>query len=303
VTRKWLCGAVARIYRPGIKFDYMLVLTGEQGIYKSTFFRFLSKGWFTDSLQDVEGNQAVEKLMGSWIIEFGELQAFNRSESNAIKRFITSQEDRTRLAYDRRTSYLPRQCVFAGTTNRRDFLKDDTGNRRYWPVEVKREGRTKCVIKDLRRELDQIWAEAVFLWTVAGEPLYLTREQEAIANKEREAHREVNEKEGLIIEYLDKLLPENWDELDLFKRRSYLEGVDVLEGREARSVVCILEIWCECLGKNRADLKRADSLEIAAILNNLEGWKQLSSPKYVSLYGRQRVWTRTDAGEQTEQTI
>ena len=303
VTRKWMCGAVARILQPGIKFDYMLVLTGEQGIYKSTFFRFLAKDWFTDSLQDVEGNQAVEKLMGAWIVEFGELQAFNRSESNAIKRFISSQEDRTRLAYDRRTSYLPRQCVFAGTTNRRDFLKDDTGNRRYWPVEVKREGRTKCVIKDLRRELDQIWAEAVFLWTVAGEPLYLTREQEVIANKEREAHREVNEKEGLIIEYLDKLLPENWDELDLFKRRSYLEGVDVLEGRKARSVVCILEIWCECLGKNRADLKRVDSLEIAAILNNLEGWKQLSSPKYVSLYGRQRVWVRTDAAEQTEQTI
>ena len=148
-TRKWMCGAVARIFKPGIKFDYMLVLTGEQGIQKSTFFRILAKDWFTDSLQNVEGNQAIEKLMGSWIIEFGELQAFSRSESNAIKRFITSQEDRTRLAYDRRVSYLKRQCVFAGTTNKSEFLKDETGNRRFWPVTVKKEGRTKSVFEDL----------------------------------------------------------------------------------------------------------------------------------------------------------
>ncbi len=303
VTRKWMCGAVARVYKPGIKFDYMLVLTGEQGIYKSTFFRFLAKDWFTDSLQDVEGNQAVEKLMGSWIVEFGELQAFNRSEANAIKRFISSQEDRTRLAYDRRISHLPRQCVFAGTTNRKDFLRDDTGNRRYWPVEVRKEGRAKHVIKDLRKELDQIWAEAVFLWKVAGEPLYPSPEQEEIANKERESHRETNEKEGLILEYLDKLLPENWDDLDLYKRRSYLQGMDVLDGTVKREIVCVLEIWCECLEKNRADLKRADSLEIAGILNNLDGWEAAEKREYVSLYGRQRVYRRRDPTGQTGQTF
>ena len=293
IMRKWLCGAVARVYKPGIKFDYMLVLTGEQGIYKSTFLRFLAKDWFTDSLQDVEGNQAVEKLMGSWIVEFGELQAFNRSESNAIKRFITSQEDRTRLAYDRRTSHLPRQCVFAGSTNRRDFLKDDTGNRRYWPVEVKKEGRTKCVIKDLRKELDQIWAEAVFLWQIAGEPLYPSPEQEELANQEREAHKEVNEKEGLIIEYLDKLLPSNWDEYDLHQRVTFAQGMDVTEGEIIRDRVSIIEVWCECLGKNKADLKRADSLEIAGILNNLEGWKSFEKREYLGPYGRQRVYRRT----------
>lgn len=294
VTRKWLCGAVARIYRPGIKFDYMLVLTGAQGIYKSTFFRFLAKGWFTDSLQDVEGNQAVEKLMGSWIVEFGELQAFNRSESNAIKRFITSQEDRTRLAYDRRTSHLPRQCVFAGTTNRRDFLKDDTGNRRYWPVQVKKEGRTADVIHDLRGEVDQIWAEAVVLWRDLKEPLFPNRRQETLANLEREAHRETNEKEGLIIQYLDKLLPENWDDFDEHKRFSYIQGMDVVEGTVQRDRVCVLEIWCECLGKNRADLRRADSLEITGILNTLEGWKLAEKREYVGPYGQQRVFKRIE---------
>ena len=109
------------------------------------------------------------------VIEFGELQAFSKSESNAIKRFITSQEDRTRLAYDKRTSYLKRQCVFAGTTNKYEFLKDDTGDRRYWPVEVKGEGRTKDVQVDLPMELDQIWAEALYRWRDGHELLFLTR--------------------------------------------------------------------------------------------------------------------------------
>ena len=181
VTRKWMCGAVARILHPGIKFDYMLVLTGKQGLYKSTFLRTLAKDWFTDSIQDVEGNQAIEKLMNSWIVEFGELQAFSKSESNAIKRFITSQEDRTRLAYARRSTYLKRQCVFAGTTNKNEFLKDETGNRRFWPIEVKEEGRVKDVIKDLPNEIDQIWAEAIHLWKDEKETLYLTKEQEELA--------------------------------------------------------------------------------------------------------------------------
>lgn len=292
VTRKWLCGAVARILVPGIKFDYMLVLTGTQGIYKSTFFKTLAKDWFTDSVQDVEGNQAIEKLMNSWIIEFGELQAFSKSESNAIKRFITSQEDRTRLAYDRRSSYLKRQCVFAGTTNKSEFLKDDTGDRRYWPVVVKKEGRTKDVREDLPKELDQIWAEALVLWKDKKEPIFLTKEQEALAEIEQEAHREVSEKEGVILKYLDTLLPEQWEEWDLYQRRNYLCGDDLIKGTIQRTKVCALEIWCECFEKNKADIKKTDSIEINNILNRLKGW--IKSPKTVRFkeYGMQRFYER-----------
>ena len=295
VTRKWMCGAVARIIKPGIKFDYMLVLTGEQGIQKSSFFRLLAKDWFTDSIQDVEGNQAIEKLMNSWIIEFGELQAFNRAESNAIKRFVTSQEDRTRLAFAKRTSYLKRQCVFAGTTNKSEFLKDETGNRRFWPVEVKKEGRTKDVFKDLVEERDQIWAEAIVLWKDKKESIYLNDEEERLAKVEQEDHREVNEKEGIILNYLDTLLPSNWDSMDLYDRRSYLQGADVIEGTVKRTKVCVLEIWCECFEKNRADLKKSDSLEINGILNGLEDWCSRDKKMYYfNLYGRQRVFVRID---------
>jgi len=240
----------------------------------------------------VEGTQAVEKLMGSWIVEFGELQAFSRSESNAVKRFVTSQEDRTRLAYDKRTSYLKRQCVFAGTTNKKEFLKDDTGNRRYWPVEVRWDGRTKHVIRDLPKERDQIWAEAVVLWRDKREPLYLDPVQEELAWTQQEAHREHNEKEGLIVEYLDKLLPEGWENWDLYARRQFLAGADVIEGTVLREKVCILEIWCECFGKSQADLRRGDSLEIAGIMNNIDGWRLSNRREYFGDYGRQRCYER-----------
>lgn len=294
VTRKWLCGAVARIYVPGIKFDYMLVLTGPQGIYKSTFFNYLSKGWFTDSIQEVEGNQAIEKLMNSWIIEFGELQAFSKAESNAIKRFITSQEDRTRLAYAKRTSYLKRQCVFAGTTNKSEFLKDDTGDRRYWPVNVKSEGRTKDVRMDLPKEVDQIWAEAIYFWKELKEPLAPSKEQEALAKVEQEDHREISEKEGLIIKYLDTLLPNEWEEMDLYRRRSFLQGADVLVGTIKRDKVCAIEVWCECYEKNKADMKKSDSIEINNILNSLKGWSKAAKRIRFKEYGIQRYFERID---------
>lgn len=294
VTRKWMCGAVARILAPGIKFDYMLVLTGAQGIKKSSFLRELAKDWFTDSIQDVEGNQAVEKIMGSWIVEFGELQAFSKAESNAVKRFITSQEDRTRLAYDRRSSYLKRQCVFAGTTNKTEFLKDDTGNRRFWPVEVRKEGRKKEVFKDLPVELDQIWAEALYRWRVKKEPLYLSEKQESMAMSQQEAHREVNEKEGIILEYLNTLLPEGWNDMDIVDRRNFMSGMDVVErdGVEVRQQVSIMEIWCECFGRQKGDLRRTDSLELNAIMNSLEGWKKDNKRYWVPQYGQQRGYHR-----------
>ncbi len=293
ISRKWMVGAVARIYEPGCKFDNMLVLQGEQGIYKSTFFRTLSKGYFTDSLQDVEGNQAIEKISGSWIIEIGELQAFNRSESNAIKRFITSQEDKTRLAYERRSSNLKRQCVFAGTTNEQNFLKDKTGNRRYWAVEVKREGRKKDVINDLPDEVNQLWAEAVYKYK-NGESLYLNEELEKVAAEEQKQFTETSEKQGLIEEYLEKLLPGNWEDLDIWSRINYLENNDInpTKGTVRRDSVSVIEIWCECFGKNKSDIKRADSVEISNIVKNIDGWSNKTSMKRNKLYGMQKCYKR-----------
>lgn len=294
VTRKWLCGAVARVLKPGIKFDTMLVLTGAQGIYKSTFFKILAGDWFTDSIQEVEGNQAVEKLMNSWIVEFGELQAFSKSESNAIKRFVSSQEDRTRLAYDKRPSYLKRQCVFVGTTNKFEFLKDASGERRYWPVVARKEDCRKNVVAELKQERDQIWAETLHCWN-QGEKIYLTAEQEALARLRQEEHREINEKEGLILEYLDELIPGDWNSRSIEDRKNYFQKREFgkpTEGVAKRTKISVIEIWCECFGRNKADIKKTDSLETNNILACLEGWVNSEKSGRFGEYGRQRYHER-----------
>lgn len=299
VTRKWLCGAVARIFVPGIKFDYMLVLIGDQGVGKSTFFKKLGKSWFTDSIQDVEGNQAIEKTIGSWIIEFGELQAFSKAESNAIKRFISATEDKTRLAFERSTGYFKRQCVFAGTTNDEEFLKDDTGNRRFWPVNFKGKKIRKLLDSDdFENSIDQIWAEAVYRWKELKEPLFLSKEQEKLAEQKQATHMIKDDRQGLIEEYLEKRLPKNWDSLSMYERRNFINNNDFeleessIEDSILRDKVCILEIWVECFEKNRSDLKRNDSFQIASIMANIDNWEKLNKSVRFGIYGKQKAYIR-----------
>lgn len=299
VTRKWLCGAVARIFVPGIKFDYMLVLIGDQGVGKSTFFKKIGKSWFTDSIQDVEGNQAIEKTIGSWIIEFGELQAFSKAESNAIKRFISATEDKTRLAFERSTGYFKRQCVFAGTTNDEEFLKDDTGNRRFWPVNFKGKKIRKILDSDdFENSIDQIWAEAVYRWKELKEPLFLNKEQEKLAEQQQATHMIKDDRQGLIEEYLEMRLPENWDKLNICERRNFINNDDFraeessVENNILRDKVCILEIWVECFGKNRSDIKRSDSNIIASIMSNIKNWEKSNKLYRFKIYGVQKAYIR-----------
>src|SRR5690606_10347232 len=136
VARKSLVAAVARVMRPGCKYDYMPILAGPQGIGKSTLLKTLGKKWFSDSLQTFEGKEASELVQGVWIIEVGELAGMSKSEVNAVKQFLSKTEDIYRMPYGRRTQAFPRRCVFFGTTNNDEFLRDPTGNRRFWPVDV-----------------------------------------------------------------------------------------------------------------------------------------------------------------------
>lgn len=136
VMRKSLCAAVGRAVAGGIKYDYMPIFTGPQGIGKSTFLRILGKEWFSDSLTTFEGKEAAELIQGTWINEIGELSAFTKQETQVIKQFLSKTDDIYRAAYGRRTDKYPRRCVFFGTSNDGEFLKDVTGNRRFWPVDV-----------------------------------------------------------------------------------------------------------------------------------------------------------------------
>ena len=296
VTRKMLCGAVARIFHPGVKFDNMLVLNGPQGIGKSTLIARLAMDWFSDSLtlSDMnDGKTAPEKLQGYWIHEIGEMAGMKKADLEKVKSFISRQDDKYRAAFGRRVTSHPRQCVFFGTTNAENgFLRDVTGNRRFWPVTTPGTG-VKHPWELTQDDVDQIWAEAI-VYVNDGEKLYLPAELEDLAKKEQAAAMESDEREGLVRLYLDTLLPENWNKMDLYQRREFLRGDDptLPKGVVRRDCVSNMEIWCECFGNTKESLRNADSFSIRSIMSRIEGWTRTNQYVKNKLYGKQQVYKR-----------
>lgn len=296
VTRKIIVAAVARVFVPGIKFDNMPVLSGAQGIGKSTLIKKLGKEWYSDSLTTVQGKEAYEQLQGVWMIEMGEMMATKKADIEATKHFLSKTEDIYRVAYGRRTSRFPRQCVFIGTTNDNEFLRDKTGNRRFWPVDVGVAVHTKNVWEDLNKyEVDQIWAEAVELWK-NKEPLHLSGEEEKEAALQQDSHSEESAKAGVIEEYLNKPLPENWYDLDITEKRNYIQGSDfgdMPEGNMVRDRTCVMEVWCELFNGDPKQLSYMSSREITEILKTLDGWKSHEGRlRFGKIYGTQRAFMR-----------
>ena len=245
VGRKVLCAAYWRIKEPGIKFDYMPVLNGAQGIGKSTFIANLGMDWFSDSLtlSDMNDKTAAEKLQGYWILEIGELAGMKKADLDKVKAFVSRVDDKYRASFGRRVTSHPRQCVFFGTTNSENgYLRDITGNRRYWNIKLS--GSSKYRPWQMTSELvQQIWAEVMIL-ADAGEKLYLPPELEEYAKEEQWEAMEHDEREGLVRLYLDTLLPANWDEMDLYQRREFLRGDDTTPvGTDVRVIVSNMEIW------------------------------------------------------------
>ena len=289
VTRKALVAAVARVYRPGCKFDYMLTIRGAQGKGKSALIGKLGGQWFSDTFSTMQGKEAYEQVHGVWIMEVGELAGMRKAEAETIKLYISKQVDRFRPAYGRRLQEFPRQCIFIGTTNETQFLRDTTGNRRFWVVDTPNEP-TRDMWEELTPDtVAQIWAEAVELYK-KGEKLYLTRELERAAREVQEAYEEENPRAGIIADYLDRLLPPGWEDMDLYSRRSFLEGK--AEGTTQRQTVCILEIWAEALGGNPDKLDRYGIKEIRDIMTTLPGWKRSGDRRNIRPYGRQRYYER-----------
>jgi putative DNA primase/helicase len=287
--RKTLTAAVARVFNPGCKFDMVLVLVSGQGAYKSTFIKTLGKEWYSDSFMTVHGKEAFEQIQGVWIMEMAELAGLRKADVEAVKHFLTKQEDSFRPAYGRVTQLNKRQCVFFATTNKKDFLNDSSGNRRFNPVDAVPERITKHVVNDLPKEVDQIWAEAMQLYK-NHEPLYLSLEAEKIAKSEQHKHSETDERTGMVEHFLEAKLPDNWGELDIFERRIVLDS-EPKKGFE-RNVICMAEIWCECLGKKKEDMDRYNTRAINEIMKSLSGWEYHTSTKNFKLYGKQKYYSR-----------
>jgi putative DNA primase/helicase len=198
VGKRWMISAVARVMKPGSKADSVLILEGAQGAGKSTAMSILGGEWFMDTpfaLGDKDGFQAIR---GKWIVELGELDSFNKAESTKAKQFFSASTDTYRESYGRRTNDVPRQCVFVGTTNQDEYLKDATGNRRYWPVAC-----TKVDTDQLRVIRDQLWAEAMFAY-LAGDIWWVNRDESAMFAEAQDERFVVDEWEGPILNWLEE---------------------------------------------------------------------------------------------------
>jgi predicted P-loop ATPase len=298
VTRKTFAAAVARIYQPGIKFDYMLVLNGRTGLGKSTFFDKLAGEWFSDSLTFADmgkGKDAPEKIQGFWILEIPELAGIRKTDVNNVKAFLSRRDDNYRASYGHNSESHPRQCIIVGSTNSEamGFLRDVTGNRRFWPIRV---GGT-----DARKGWDvtdadvlQIWAEAKVLWE-GGEKLFLEDDVAAMAESAQKDALETDEREGMVREYLETLLPENWDSFDIYRRQEYFRASgDPTQpvGKVRRDIVCNMEIWCECFGKRREDFERQETYKIMSIMEKIGGWNKSDKKRKLQIYGSVPVWAR-----------
>ncbi|MFY2157874.1 VapE domain-containing protein [Cytobacillus firmus] len=287
VTRKSFTAAVTRAMSPGCKYDTMPVLTGAQGMGKTTLIQKMGKAWFSNSIESFEGKEAAELLQGVWIVEVGEMSAYNKSDVQTIKGFLSRTEDQYRAAYARKTEKHPRKCVFFGTSNRSDYLRDPTGGRRFWPVDVGVQQPVKSVFTHLDDEVDQLWAEAVMNWRL-GEVLFLTGELAEEAKRQQESHAEQDPRESLIRDFIDRKVPVDWQKKDIGTRKLYWSGefgrneTDV----EDRDRICAAEIWVECLGGDIRFMRRADTMAINDILEQIEGWKKQKNPFRFGPYGK-----------------
>ena len=299
VCRKAFTAAIARAMVPGCKYDNMLILSGPQGIGKSTLLDKMSRGWFNDSIRTFEGKDASELLQGVWLVEVSELDAFRRTDVARIKQFLSLRADRYRAAYGRHVKELPRCCVFFGSTNTTDFLQDTTGNRRFWPVDVGEQPHKLTVWRDLTDDvITQLWAEAKARWQ-SGEQLYLSGMVEEEAKLKQEEHREISVREGLIEAFVAKQVPADWQKWPIDRRRDFWSGATRTPEGEAlelvdRDRISAVEVWCELFNGSIKDMKQADTREINAVLARLDGWRRCETVIRVGPYSVQRGFVRRE---------
>lgn len=262
IGRMFLVAMVARIYRPGCKADYMLILEGDQGIGKSTACAILGGAWFSDSLPDVtDAKEASQHLRGKWLIEIAEMHALSKAGNAALKSFLTRQVEQYRPVWGRRDVHQPRQAVFVGTQNLSAYLHDETGGRRYWPVRV-----TSVDRKALEADRDQLLAEAVH-WFNEGAPWYPDPDFEAEHIRPQQEERfEGDAWEGPVLQFLATL------KADLAGRRITLPAVAQ-----------------DALNLDLSRLGTVETRRITAILRRA-GWRQRKST------GGTRIWVPTQEG-------
>jgi predicted P-loop ATPase len=291
IARLFLLGAVVRAFEPGHKFDFVPILEGIQGKRKSSFIEILAKHWFTELQGDfADRKRMVEKMLGAWILELPELTGFTKSEVEEIKAFISAKHDKDRLAYERRAKRFLRQCVFIGSTNGEDYLRDPTGARRFWPV--------PCFVEEIDTErftgeVDQFWAEAVAIYRDMRAkqphgtlPLFLRDAAKLEAQRLQESRRAETAEEilgGRIGAWLEQPKRDS----------SGFDDEDALGRPVIRDQVCLAEIWTDCLGRDFAHLDNRQSAMLGRAMKYVDGWLYVNRERTPE-FGRQRVYRRKE---------
>lgn len=268
VSRMIFYGGISRIYEPGIKFDYMPVLSGKQGIGKSTIVSWLALNLnYYKEVTTVRDKEGIECIEGGWICEFSELMAFRgRENSEALKAFITRQIDRCRLSYGRYVSDFPRSCIFIGTTNEMDYLTDETGNRRFLPLYMELEvGELYENEEYVKEYIRQCWMEAYHLYKEGKTYLTIPKEYFGIVTKYQEEAKVEDVKLQAIENYLDE--------------------------KEIGYRVCAKELILEVFKKIESSITRADTTLISKYMSTQDNWERKNATDLPE-YGNQRYWLK-----------
>lgn len=286
----FMIGAVTRVFEPGHKFDFVPILEGLQGKRKSTFINIVARHWFAELEGDFHDTKAmVEKMQGSWILEIPELQGFSRAEVTTIKGFVSRTSDKCRLAYDKRARVFKRQCVYMGSTNEEEYLRDSTGGRRFWPV--------KCTVAEidtdrLSANIDQLWAEARMLFQAWRQrhpqgtlPLYMKNDAAATAKLLQESRRQQSMDDVLAARI------EAWLDAPIGSEL----GFDDVEGEEPvyRNEVCLMEIWEQMMGQDINKQSDRDQQLLGRAMRKVPGWHFAGTRRFKH-YGKLRAFARDE---------
>ena len=302
VTRKHMVAHIARALDPGCKYDVMLILKGPQGCGKTTFIGKLApnEDWYQNEMPPIKDKDTDAKMVlaGKWIMESSELLAFKKSAREALKNFLSLRKDNYRKPYGHEFEERPRRIVTWGSTNENEFLRDSTGERRFWPVACMEQEKIKMVDVDLPLERDQIWAEALHYYR-EKEPTYLNEQQEELLKQVQEAFKETDPELLQAIDFLEIEIPvsEIWNKMTRIQKQQYFTGNLITNGNSVlaedvpeitakvpRETITPRELWCECFGKDESDYKRPENRRMQEILNNVPGWKRVSSKRRISGY-------------------
>ncbi len=294
-ARFWLIAAVARIFEPGCKFDFVPILVGYQGKRKSTFISILSMGWFGELTGDFkDGKKLVEQMKGCWIMETPELSGMTRSMVEDVKAFFSATSASERLAYRENAQVFHRQCVFMGSTNSDQYLRDITGNRRFWPIQVGLGNRT-IDTDALKLEVEQIWAEAVVLYRAMRAeqptdnlPLYLTDEAAATAERLQEQATVSDESDmffGRVWEWLDTPIVSHEERMGAKFDDASSPTPNV------HPMVSVEMAWKEALGQDRTPTD-AERRAVGRVFRKL-GLVQIGVRNLPSPWGRTKAFKRS----------